>query len=407
MAFVSLYDSANHRLADQYDRDGRLLQTSETRYVYNAAAQLLQVYSRVPADASAMYAYDAYGDRQAAVANDAVVYTARLPQGPILEQVRYAPDATGCVSKSVTDFAYFNGSAVLQWTTARNKTSARQYLLRDTSGTLAAVVDERDPTHPTYPHYGPFGEPLSAEPAEAVHQYQGHQRDSATGLDAMRARHYSPRRGQFLVPDPALQMDLTLPISLNPYAFARNNPSAFIDPDGQDWVRNADGEMQWEGSDAVESVSSPLDFVLMSSRGARLALDMAEKSGVADAIRQGARTSTDKLKNLFGLTRVGFDKTVLLPGNKSKGLRHILKKHSYETHPSRKSYFLEEMGPKEIRELIEDSLRGKVTWQKHDGYFRVDVRLKHVVGIDVNGRASSMLRIVANKKGEIVSAYPL
>jgi len=55
--------------------------------------------------------------------------------------------------------------------------------------------------------------------------------DSSTGQYVTEFRHYPPTQGRWLTPDP-LAGDITNPQSLNRYAYARNNPTALIDPVG-------------------------------------------------------------------------------------------------------------------------------------------------------------------------------
>jgi RHS repeat-associated protein len=82
-------------------------------------------------------------------------------------------------------------------------------------------------------------------------QFTGKERDAETGLDYFLARYYSGAQGRFLSPDEwkggivdpttgqdietntALPYaDITDPQTLNKYAYVRNNPLKYIDPDG-------------------------------------------------------------------------------------------------------------------------------------------------------------------------------
>lgn len=61
------------------------------------------------------------------------------------------------------------------------------------------------------------------------------ERDNESGLDYFLARYYSSAQGRFTSTDPvALTVErLTDPQRINLYAYARNNPLAFIDPTGE------------------------------------------------------------------------------------------------------------------------------------------------------------------------------
>jgi RHS repeat-associated protein len=62
------------------------------------------------------------------------------------------------------------------------------------------------------------------------------ERDTETGLDYFGARYYGSNMGWFVSPDPYMpSADVKDPQSWNRYAYSRNNPLRFMDPDGLDW----------------------------------------------------------------------------------------------------------------------------------------------------------------------------
>ena len=65
--------------------------------------------------------------------------------------------------------------------------------------------------------------------------FTGKPRDVETGLDYFGARYYSNWTGRFTTVDPALDQSVALldPQQWNRYAYARNNPTRYIDPDGR------------------------------------------------------------------------------------------------------------------------------------------------------------------------------
>jgi RHS repeat-associated protein len=99
-----------------------------------------------------------------------------------------------------------------------------------------AVVEERD--------YLPFGEelcgtvPCSAPTAGQPRRFTGKERDAETGLDYFGARYYRASHGRFTTVDPALNIPAALvdPQRWNRYAYGRNNPLRFLDPDGSDVI---------------------------------------------------------------------------------------------------------------------------------------------------------------------------
>ncbi len=63
--------------------------------------------------------------------------------------------------------------------------------------------------------------------------FTGKERDAETGLDYFGARYYSGAQGRFTSPDPEYQgAKLEDPQSWNGYAYGRNNPLKYVDPDG-------------------------------------------------------------------------------------------------------------------------------------------------------------------------------
>jgi RHS repeat-associated protein len=109
--------------------------------------------------------------------------------------------------------------------------------------------------------YLPFGEQMTqgmgtrgacyASATEPRVKFTGKERDAETGLDYFLARYYSAAQGRFTSPDefqggivdpftgqqvgapgPLPYADITGPQTLNKYAYVRNNPLRYIDPNG-------------------------------------------------------------------------------------------------------------------------------------------------------------------------------
>jgi RHS repeat-associated protein len=75
------------------------------------------------------------------------------------------------------------------------------------------------------------------QPFTFVGEY-GVRQEGDTGIYQMRARYYDPQTIRFLSRDP-FGPNLIEPKSINPYAYAAQNPLSFIDPTGLYWVNAA------------------------------------------------------------------------------------------------------------------------------------------------------------------------
>jgi len=103
-------------------------------------------------------------------------------------------------------------------------------VVTDASGTIIELTD-----------YYPYGAVRLDDRLGSNEQrkFAGHEYDSSTGLSYMGARYYDAGYGRFLSQDPAflgLSFDLSDPQGLNSYAYARNNPLKYLDPDGKSFT---------------------------------------------------------------------------------------------------------------------------------------------------------------------------
>jgi len=70
------------------------------------------------------------------------------------------------------------------------------------------------------------------------------ERDAESGLDYFQTRYFSGAQGRFTSPDqPFAGQQTNDPQSWNMYAYGRNNPLLYTDPDGRNYtVCDAEGE---------------------------------------------------------------------------------------------------------------------------------------------------------------------
>jgi len=117
-----------------------------------------------------------------------------------------------------------------------------EYYHTDLLGNVRAVTDEKKNVIERH-DYLPFGEecttgPCASNPGVGAGQprkFTGKERDQETGLDYFGARYYASKIGRFTTLDPYLDQQAALldPQHWNRYAYGRNNPVKFVDPDGR------------------------------------------------------------------------------------------------------------------------------------------------------------------------------
>jgi RHS repeat-associated protein len=117
-----------------------------------------------------------------------------------------------------------------------------EYYHLDALGSVRAVTDEQGELLERH-DYLPFGEEWNPRPSGQPRKFTGKERDRETGWDYFGARYYEASLARFTSIDPVINWDVNRvdPQRWNRYAYARNNPLKFVDPDGEDIVDIIDG----------------------------------------------------------------------------------------------------------------------------------------------------------------------
>ena len=153
--------------------------------------------------------------------------------------------------------------------------------VRAVTSAAGQVVERHD--------YLPFGEECTTGPCAAnvalatgqPRQFTGKERDPETGLDYFGARYLNGRIGRFTTGDPVYtwQENLLDPQRWNRYAYARNNPLRYTDPDGKaiwdtvgGWV-NAVGSNFFLGLGRMDSYHP--DFAQGQAMGDKFSLGLS------------------------------------------------------------------------------------------------------------------------------------
>jgi len=111
------------------------------------------------------------------------------------------------------------------------------YYMSDQVNSTRVVTDE-DGNEVYAAAYGPFGELQKTWENDVIPnlKYSGKEREEQTGLDYFGARYYDHTSYRFISPDPVRNRDEAIgnPQLWNLYAFCRNNPVTYLDPDGRE-----------------------------------------------------------------------------------------------------------------------------------------------------------------------------
>ncbi|HYI08174.1 MAG TPA: RHS repeat-associated core domain-containing protein [Thermoanaerobaculia bacterium] len=160
-------------------------------------------------------------------------WTVRDPAGRVLR--RFASDGAGAWQWT-GDYIYA-GSGQLLAAEVPAPEKIRHFHL-DHLGTPRLTTGNGGAELARHTYYAFGGELPDAIQDGERRKFTGHERDSAS-LDYMHARYYQPVMGRFLSVDRARNWEkaVALPQKWNRYAYARNSPLNFFDPDGFDEIR--------------------------------------------------------------------------------------------------------------------------------------------------------------------------
>jgi RHS repeat-associated protein len=117
-----------------------------------------------------------------------------------------------------------------------------EYFHQDALGNVRAVTNQAGQVIERH-DYLPFGEECTSGPCAnnlrvsggQPRKFTGKERDQETGLDYFGARYYGSQIGRFTRVDPVYtwRENLADPQRWSRYAYARNNPLRYVDPDGK------------------------------------------------------------------------------------------------------------------------------------------------------------------------------
>jgi RHS repeat-associated protein len=220
------YDSDNRMvtsegLAQAFDANGNMISISATNlFVYDYENRLTQT---VFGSSTNTYQYDGLGNRMSA-ARDGSATRYVMDVNGALTQVLAETDSGGTVTAY-----YVYGLGLISMI---DPAGTPQYYHYDSRGSTIALTDATGQIMEAYA-YDPFGRPVNASVSDNRFRYLGRHGvvDEQNGLNYIRARYYSTRRGRFVTKDPTGGNDGDSQ-SLNRYVYALNNPVRLVDISG-------------------------------------------------------------------------------------------------------------------------------------------------------------------------------
>ena len=199
-----------------YDAAGNVTSYGTAAYTYDAE-------NRITMTAGWTYVYDGDGNRVKKINGSAVL---DWGAGPLAES-----DLTASAT-SWKEYIFFNSKRVARWDASNGSV---HYLFSDHLGSTSVTTNSTGATLEQDRRLLPlWGHCLRKYFDHYL--FTGKERDSETGLDFFGARYYGSNMGRFTSVDPQsiTKERLLFPQKLNSYSYARNNPLAFVDPDGWD-----------------------------------------------------------------------------------------------------------------------------------------------------------------------------
>ena len=122
----------------------------------------------------------------------------------------------------------------LSGSTLYGPTNGTKFYFLNHLGSSSVVTDTggREQVRYVYQPYGELNRNASFGVDVITHKFTGQEHDAITGLSYYSSRYYDPEMARFLTADTVLPGGKWDPTAFNRYAYARNNPAKYVDPDG-------------------------------------------------------------------------------------------------------------------------------------------------------------------------------
>jgi RHS repeat-associated protein len=216
---LSLTAGANNRLSGLgYDVAGDTTNDGLYNYVYNAEGRNCSVGGTTCANGT-IYTYD--GDGKRVKKSTGTLYWYGGGSDVLLET-----DLSGGLQN---EYIFFGGKRVAR----RDASGNVFYYFADHLGSSRVVTNATGTVCYEADFYPYGGERAVTTTCSQNYKFTGKERDTETQNDYFGARYYPNNLGRFMSPDSiANDWELRNPQTWNRYAYARNNPLIYVDPDG-------------------------------------------------------------------------------------------------------------------------------------------------------------------------------
>ncbi|MGG3235313.1 DNRLRE domain-containing protein [Priestia flexa] len=339
--------------AIKYDENGNRTEDNLYSYTWNAADQLTSVTKKGETKPYAIYKYDELDRRIEKNVNNVVTkfYYDNESVSPL-----YETDENGNILRS---YVYSSDGKRLSMQFNGNT----YYYHYNSHGDVIALTDNNGDimVEYTYDAWGNSTKHLRDNNTDIgnVFTYAGYMYDEETGLYYLTKRFYEPTTGTFLSVDADIGDEDDV-LSQNGYIYVNNNPLMYVDSVGNRGFK-------------------------FSSKGSK----------PSSSKKNTSKNSKNKSKNLPNKL------TITKSGEKHVKERHIRQKAEYK-HKSRWT-----VTGGQWKTYARDTFKKykKVTRQT-DGYIRYEKKYSKNIGVDKNGKKLKYVRVVVDKNGNLITAFP-
>jgi RHS repeat-associated protein len=309
---------------------------------------------------------------------------------------------------------------------------ATYYYHAERIGSTSWVTDQHGRVH-EHVDYFPYGEVWrdqrsDADGAGVARQqflFTAKELDEETGLYYSGARYYDARRARWLSPDPADRTEDRVPTVLNPFQYGRWNPWMFVDPTG----RREEGisaeeyaqmrrDMNYQADAAkegLEKIKPYAEALIQLHPGFAL-----HTAATGEQATGGKASTLDRILAVIGIVPVGgvlkFAKGTLVEHAAEILARahildddviHILTRHGANITRSKAGGVFRE--GTDFLELIETAVKSEQKVLREDRgrlIVEFDFGANQIIGKNIDGADSSLLRVVLDPDGRVVTAFP-